>query len=592
MLLENPRLRFTEDRLYTLRLMARGTIREKLDVKVNHRDEGYSRNNTRDRIRNRRIAASQIRAVMQEKSDDIKRAGQMLKVINSCYGMSLDTLDRIEMKRYGFYVRATVIQNHKHGWLRPVWADEHWFMNSPYCFYHDVHQSEDDPNQIAYNRSIDGIRRNIQTRTRPGKYLTQFFSDVLSPSDIKYWAERQIAAATCTAELKFIENNDPDGWIDIYARGPSSCMRGKRAVQVYALEGNGLRLAYLLAGEDIVSRCIVVDGTNDDEVKGWVRIYSTEQRWETTMRDMLEAAGYNQRTNMDGVRLQLIEGKSGYVCPYIDYGEGGEQTVSADHQNNCLIIGGGDYDATSTDGYVNGGEFCPCCEESGFDEDDMTYIESEDQSVCISCRDNDYTYAYGRRYEDWFLNEDVIYCESNGCYYHQDWYGNHDIVYVESRDEYYHINDTVCCDVGKREGEYIHTDDYNSDDVSNEVAHQDEFQHINGKYIHESYVVSCMVSGDEVDERECVAIKLHTKHLYPYSSFYNKVEYVYIHQDNLTADVILSDFVRCGDLLLTSNYYGNPVDCFEPSNVTYGDEYTGDKIEDLLSADAEERLAA
>lgn len=592
MLLENPRLRFTEDRLYTLRLMARGTIRQKLGCNVNHRDDGYSRNNTRDRIRNRRIAASQIRAVMQEKSDDIKRAGQMLNVINSCFGMNLETLDRIEMERYRFYVRATVIQNHKHGWLLPVWANEHWFRDSPYCFYHDVHQSEDDPNQISYNRSIDGIRRNIQTRTRPGKYLTQFFSDVLSPSDIKYWAERQIAAATCTAELKFIENNDPDGWIDIYARGPSSCMRGKRAVQVYALEGNGLRLAYLLAGEDIVSRCIVVDGTNDDEVKGWVRIYSTEQRWETTMRDMLEAAGYDQRTNMNGVKLQLIEASNGYVCPYIDYGSGGDQTVSVDESEGVLIVGGGDLDATSTDGTVNGGERCACCDETGFSEDAMTYIECEDQYVCPSCRDNDYTYAYGRRYEDWFPNEDVIYCESNGCYYHQDWYGNHDIVYVESRDEYYHIDDTVACDVGSREGEHIHTDDYNTDAVSGEVAHCDEFEKIDGKYIHESYVVSCMVSGDDVDERECVAIKLHTKHLCPYSSFYNKVEYVYIHQDNLTADVILSDFVRCGDLLLTSNYYGNPVDCFEPSNVTYGGEYIGDKIEDLLSADAEERLAA
>lgn len=594
MLLENPKTRFSGDKLFSLRMAARAVRRDKEERFYNDswRDYGYSKSNVISRMRNRKTVAERISAVIKQRTNDIKEAGQILTVMNSTYGLGTEAVDRMEQKKYGFYVRASVIQNHKQEWLLPVWSNEFWFRESPYCFYHDVHQSEEDPTQIAYNRSIDNIRRNIQTRTRPGKYLTQFFSDVLSPAEIKEWAEKQVAAATCVAELKFIESDNPDGWIDIYARGPSSCMRGKRAVRVYALEGNGLRLAYLLAGEDIVSRCIVVDGTNDDEVKGWVRIYSTEQRWETTMRDMLEAAGYDQRTNMNGVKLQLIEASNGYVCPYIDYGSGGDQTVSVDESEGVLIVGGGDWDATSTDGTVNGGERCACCDETGFSEDDMTYIEYEDQYVCPSCRDNDYTYAYGRRYEDYYPNEDVIYCESNGCYYHQDFYGNHDIVYVESRDEYYHIDDTVCCDVGKREGEHIHVDDYNSDDVSNEIAYQDEFQIINGKTVHESYVVSCMVSGDDVDERECVAIKLHTKHLYPYSSFYNKVEYVYIHQDNLTADVILSDFVRCGDLLLTSNYYGNPVDCFEPSNVTYGDEYTGEKIEDLLIADAEERLAA
>lgn len=592
MLLENPRLRFSEDELYVKRRAARYATQHRLEDKGEYRDDGYGKATIKDRIRTRKIAAARIAALHKLKLDELAHAGEMLAILNSSYGISLTTVDRMEMEKYGFHMRATVIQNHKSTWIQPVWANESWFRDSPYCFYHDVHQSEDDPTQVAYNRTVDNIRRNIQTRTRPGKYLTQFFSNVLSAAEIKAWAERQVAAATCVAELKFIENNDPDGWVDVYSRGPSSCMRGKKAVRVYALEGNGLRLAYLQAGEDIVARTIVVDGTNDAEVNGWVRIYSTEQRWDTTMRQMIEAAGYTQRTNMNGVRLQLIEGGSGYVCPYIDYGDGSEQTVSVDHKNDCLIIGGGDYDATSTDGYVNHGEHCPCCDESGFSEDDMMYIECEDQSVCRPCCDHYYTYAYGRRYEEWFPNDDVIYCESDGNYYHQDFYGNHDILYVESRDEYYHIDDTVCCDVGKREGQHIHLDDYNTDDVSGEVAHQDEFESINGKTVHESYVVSDYVSGDDVDMRECVAIKLGTKHKYPYSDLYTVDVKLYIHQDNLTADVILSDFVRCGTLLLPNSYYGNHVDCFEPSNVSYGDEYTGDKIEDVLVADAEERLAA
>ena len=592
MLLESPRLRFTATQLEVKKAHAKRRVELHFESKTMARDEGYSRRNLIERRCNRKVAGARVSALLRQKGEELGQFGKIAQALGGYYGGGMDSIARFSIIKHGFDIAQAVRNNHKTSWIVPVWYSESWFQNSPYQFYHDVHQSEEDPTQIAYNRTIDGIRRNIQTRTRPGKYLSQFFGDVLSEQDIKYWAERQVAAATCVAELKFIENDNPDGWIDIYERGPSSCMRGKDAVKVYALEGNGLRLAYLQTGEEVVARTIVVDGTNDAKVTGWVRIYAREQRWDTAMRQMVEAAGYAERTNMDGVKIQLIENYNGYVCPYIDYGEGGDQTVSVDHQNNCLVIGGGDFDATSTDGYVNQGETCDCCGESGYSDDDMTYIECEEQSVCPSCRDNDYTYAYGRRYEEWFPNDDVIYCETDGNYYHQEYYGNHDIVYVETRNEYYHQDDTVCVDLGDNEGEYVHVDDYNRDDVSGEIAHQDEFKTINGKTIHESYVVSCHVSGRDVDVRECVEIKLHTKHRYWYTGGYTEPVTMHIHQDSLTAEVILSDFVQCGDLLLPNSYYGNPVTCCTHSNLTYGDEYTGDRIEDVLVADAEECLAA
>ena len=592
MLLENPRLRFSEDELYVKRRAARYATQHRLEDKGEYRDDGYGKATIKDRIRTRKIAAARIAALHKLKLDELAHAGEMLAILNSSYGISLTTVDRMEMEKYGFHMRATVIQNHKSTWMQPVWANESWFRDSPYCFYHDVHQSEDDPTQVAYNRTVDNIRRNIQTRTRPGKYLTQFFSNVLSPAQIKVWAERQVAVATCVSELKFIENDNPDGWVDVYANGPQSCMRGMDAVRVYAHEGNGLRLAYLESNKEIVARCIVVDATNDDEVKGWIRIYAREQRWDTSMKSMLAAAGYEEQTNLNGVKVQLIEARSGgFVCPYIDRGDGGEQSVSVDESGGFMLIGGGDFDAAVTGGTVNGGETCDNCQEDGFSEDDMTYVESTEERVCQHCLDHHYTYAYGRRYQDYFPEGDCIYCESDGEWYHQDAYADRDIVYLEDRDAYYHIDDCVCCDVGTHEGEWVHVDDMDTDHVSGEVAHEGEFQQIDGKSVHESYVVSCYVSGDDVDMRECVEIKLHTKHLYPHSSFYSKVVNLYIHQDNLTAEVILSDFVQCGDLLLTSFYYGNPVTCCTHSNLEYGSEYTGDRIEDVLVADAEERVA-
>lgn len=595
MLLENPRLRFTESRLETLRMMARGMRRDKEDkfYTAFSRDQGYNRHNTLERIRNRKDAAKRVAELLRQKGDELGQFGKIAQALAGYYGGDMNTVERYSIAKYGFNLPHAVRTNHKRDWIVPVWYHESWFQSSPYGFYHDVHQSEEDPTQIAYNRTIDGIRRNIQTRTRPGKYLSQFFSDVLSAQEIKYWAERQVAAATCVSELKFIENDNPDGWVDVYANGPQSCMRGMDAVRVYAHEGNGLRLAYLESNKEIVARCIVVDATNDDEVKGWIRIYAREQRWDTSMKSMLAAAGYEEQTNLNGVKVQLIEARSGgFVCPYIDRGNGGDQTVSFDEPGDFMLIGGGDWDAAVTGGTVNGGETCDNCQEDGFSEDDMTYVESTEERVCQHCLDHHYTYAYGRRYQDYFPEGDCIYCESDGEWYHQDAYADRDIVYLEDRDAYYHIDDCVCCDVGTHEGEWVHVDDMDTDHVSGEVAHEGEFQQINGKTVHESYVVSDYVSGDDVDMRECVAIKLGTKHKYPYSDLYTVDVNVYIHQDNLTADVILSDFVQCGDLLLTSNYYGNPVKCCTHSNLTYGDEYTGDKIEDVLVADAEERLAA
>lgn len=595
MLLESPKTRFHEDKLWLLRHRANLAIRDKSNqhYPLNGRDQGYKGRSLIERRRNRKMIGASVSSVLKEQQrDELLRIARINNAVTSMFGGTIDAADRIVSEKYGANVRALVMYNHKSSWIPPVWLDESWYQSSPYCFYHDVHQSEDDPTQIAYNRSVDGIKRNIQTRTRPGKYLTQFFSNVLSESDIKYWAERQVAAATCVAELKFIENDDPDGWVEVYENGPQSCMRGSRSVKVYALPGNGLRLAYLEADDQIVARSIVVDATNDDKVKGWVRIYSTEQRWETSMLQMLIAAGYDTRTNMNGVKIKLIDaGHRGFVCPYIDYGEGGEQTVSADESKGVLIIGGGDWEATCTDGYVNGGYECDECGADGLDEDDVTYVESTEQNLCSDCLDNHFTYAYGsREWKNYYPEGECIYCESDSEWYHQDHYAKHDIMYVESRDAYYHIDDCVCCDVGKREGEWVHINDFDTDHISGEIAHEDEFVNIYGKSVHESYVVSCYVSGDDVDMRECVEINLHTKHMYPYSSFYTKPVNLYIHQDNLTAEVILSDFVQCGDLLLTSDYYGNPVTCCAHSNLTYGTEYTGDRIEDLLVADAEERL--
>lgn len=587
MLLEHPNLRFLPHELEDKKRYARRRLLVNLSRDVACRDHGRSRSGLAEVIRDRKVAGKRIGNLVKAlKGDDIRLYHSLRTLPHDYYWMGWDHCDRIVTKQFGFNVRERLVLNRKDTWIPPVWHDTDWFRQSPLSIFHEVHQSEDDPTQIAYNRTMDGVRRNIQTRTKPGKYLNQFFSDVLSESDIKYWAERQLAAATCVATLKFIENDDPDGWVDVYRNGPRSCMAGEDMVKVYAYEGNGLRLAYLeTAGEQIVARAIVVDeGYNDSEEKGYVRIYSTEQRWHTAMRQELDKLGYGDQTHLDGIKIAKIghPNYSGrYVMPYIDQGSCGSQQVSimSDH----ILIGGGDYDAATTNGFVPAGETCSCCEGS-FDDDDLT--ETHDGSnVCSDCLDEHYRYAMGARYEEWFDADDCIYCESDRQWYESDSAYRHNVYECQINGDWYKSDDMVKCDIGEHEGDWIHLDEATCDEVSEEWGYCSEFTNVDGKYIHDSYVVTDYTTDHDIDMRFAVRIHLHG------STFSSRAKYLYIHQDNLTAEVILSDFVQCGTLLLPNTYYGNPVTCCTHTNLEYGDEYDGDRIEDVLVADAEERLA-
>jgi hypothetical protein len=546
-----------------------------------------------------------------ELKDDRKaNAERIARILNDTPAKSFDRLERLlnfqrnnffrddlfpalMTKQFGFDVNESMRTNHKGTWVPPVWEKERWFRDSIYAVVHQVHQSEDDPTQVAYNRNLDNIQRNIQTRTKPGKYLTQFFGDVLSQDQIREWAEKQIAHASCKAELKFIENNDEDGWVRVYEDGPGSCMRGNDAVKVYAYEGNGLRLAYLDSGGQIVARSIVVN-SDDPEEQGWIRIYATEQRWMTDLRVKLEEAGYPNQTSLNGIKLQKIsadhDGRDGYVCPYIDVGSGCEQSVSV-CDGYLLVDDDGDISATNTSGTIPAydGRECDECGDHE-DEDDMTYVESTDQTVCQHCLDNRFTYAYGRRHQDYFPEGDCIYCESDSEWYHQDYANYHDVYQCRISGDWYHLDDLVNCDAGNYEGDYIHVDEAVQESKTDNWMYIGDCTEINGEWVADEFVTDCHITGNPIDMRESVAIEIGQKRSY-YGTPFAKL--IYVSADAWDSDLIRENFVMCGDLLLPRGYYGNEInDVTEPSNIEYGDEFDGDRFEDLFVEEAEHLLAA
>lgn len=293
---------------------------------------------------------------------------------------------------------------------------------------HFLRISHDDPGKVAYYRSATKLLEGKQLRTTPGKYLAEFYPH-LGAEDVKQWS------AACSpldaSRLVLLGEDNEDEWIDTYAYPVSaygsgcSCMRGTDSVSVYAYHGNGLRLATLWEGAPLDSRLIArsivrLDTTPPQYIRPYTLVggpLAPEQ-----FGALLQQAGYVWG-NLDGVKVQSIEhDDGGYVMPYIDSGNGGEQ-----HAEACcgyLLLGDGDLDCTNTDGRAGGlRSYCDHCRNHVDDHpDDMAYIEGVG-SVCQDCLDDDFVSAIvswrdwdrysGREYA---LKDDCTYDESTGEY--------------------------------------------------------------------------------------------------------------------------------------------------------------------------------
>lgn len=362
---------------------------------------------------------------------------------------------------------------HDGTWQKPVFANERWFVNSKYYWLHCCHTSTDDPMMLAYTQSGDKAVRDIQTRVRPGRYLQQFFSDVLSEKDIRYWAERQQSVAG-NSDLHFVPNTDPDGWEWVYehASGFTSCMQynhpssrylahglsgDNHPVRVYCHPKNDLALAYLGNKQHSDSGRVYARAIVNQDTKTWVRLYG-----DSRIQHALTAKGYSYGGSLEGQRLRCVDNPvgSGYLMPYLD---GDTKNVSQHYdsalgEDYFLVAEDGEYDARNSNGIMEGEPetTCPCCGDS-CDEDDMTYVDHLGESICRDCLNDGYTYAYGRRGLDFYPNDDVIYCETDGEFYLAEYASvYHDIYECPISERWYHFDDMVAITVGEREGEYVY----------------------------------------------------------------------------------------------------------------------------------------
>jgi len=365
-------------------------------------------------------------------------------------------------------------------------VDNHGFLHTKHQniqVLHNIHESIEDPVLIAYYPTLEHLRLNRIVKTKLGKYLTKYQKELgLTDALIKIMVENHNARLEARSgwNVKFIESNDPDGWLKVYADCEfKSCMttehKAKPYIRSYAHDKSVLRLAYLQSGDVIKARCIVRE--DDPDNLQWIRIYpAPDQSAEGTfLKSYLESNGY-KRGDLMGVLLKTWWHDDGcWASPYVDWGNGDEpfgSHKSIDGENYIRVNEDGDLSLNHTDGttwreddedddLVN----CACCGES------YHYDNLNENDECDHCERN-YAWAYTHNgNQEYVRYDDCI--EFNSDYYAKEHLSEHDIYECEADGEYYHLDDLVHTSMGYiYHGHAIALD--HADNDGNDYAHEDD----------------------------------------------------------------------------------------------------------------------
>ena len=303
----------------------------------------------------------------------------------------------------------------------PVWEQQDWFYRKYWqdapdgtlpIRHHFPRKHPTDPALILYTQSEEKGQRDIQTPIKPGRYLSKYFGDVLTPKQIAYYATWQITGERVSGftdekhyPLHFATTGD--AIVQVYQDGPQSCMRGEDAVRVYA--AGDLAIAWLeclVAGHDKhgkpIARALVWP---DRKVFG--RIYPTDCNWQSdgfanygeaqdcasALESRLKALGYSSTyegsASFDGARLAKdeIEGDT-YAMPYLDQGYGVDDGGDYWLMSRCA-----DHACDNTDGTLSVAPeryaYCEHCESD-------IMFEGDAHTVATRVR-----HGSGSSYETW-----------------------------------------------------------------------------------------------------------------------------------------------------------------------------------------------
>ena len=306
-----------------------------------------------------------------------------------------------------------------------VWDTGHTGLTHPETRFHFQHVCNAHPGLLCYTQDESKGRRDIQTPIKMGRYTTKY----LSGYDARDLACK-FEAFFNPPELKFARTREEI--CRVYDEGPHSCMKNKRVraydqygeyedicpTEVYA--GPDTAVAYLgdyTVDEGVYARCVV-----NEVRKEYIRAYGYTDLIECA----LEKAGYTQG-DLDDCRVLYFRRHDEPVMPYLD-SEANTCEVSSD---DYVRIGYDlEYIADQTHGGVMTNTSRCTCDECGdrCDEEDMTYVDDADMTVCQHCLQRNFTMAYTGRHQEYVRDADYSFYEHNGDVYTEDGLAYHDLV--------------------------------------------------------------------------------------------------------------------------------------------------------------------
>jgi hypothetical protein len=295
---------------------------------------------------------------------------------------------------------------------RVIWDNDPRLQSHP---EHYLAVSENRSEMVSYYPNEYKFLLGKRTRCRPGRYLKQFYGDVLSDNEINKLADQQRLTSLQSGmegnvEFGLARTESEIVWA--YRTGPYSCMRdfseSDHPCRVYA--AGDLAIAYLKHKHTgkVVARALCWP---ENHVYG--RVYPTQDYWDSDgfesadearlVSDMLvkELAAHEfsfdgtHGCGFDGAKLQCIEKHSEFVMPYLDYG----YRVSRDG-SHFIMDRSGEYEADSTSGYIEPEDrvyaYCERCDNEC--DEDATYEvvtevdhrgrQARTENWCYSCAAN------------------------------------------------------------------------------------------------------------------------------------------------------------------------------------------------------------
>lgn len=316
--------------------------------------------------------------------------------LSLCYG--LHPGNRM-LRGTKFYTQDSIVELYRKSYQHCVKAHVFYYETEPTCFFRDrpwqqhvwfrnaidiwaPHlpiTSETVPGAIAYYQSAEKRARNIRTPIKPGRYLSKYFSGILTQEQIQQYAI-EFSEQHEPAELRVTQ--DADEIETIYRNGPGSCMKfehggyagDEHPACVYA--GPDLGVAYIGAIDDAAARAVVWP-----EKKIYSRIYGDEHR----MQIALQKEGFAPGSLRDA-RVQKIPYECGFIMPYVD--NIGRASEIGDY---IVLDGGGPISTQYTTGLSFDDDDSIECTDCGHrtDIDDAYGVEGE-RDVCESCFSNSY----------------------------------------------------------------------------------------------------------------------------------------------------------------------------------------------------------